>query len=203
MSSLLNVTAIFTVAFRLAPFILTSYFVFASLANGDIRGLLFLCMMLMNVFLTVAVGAALGPIIERMGGTEFQPNRFGSCYSMNLTQAGPLSPYFPLNVNVFSFTLGYVAEMFNQGTPFSLGDRSTPLVLVLSGFLVAQAGHMYLNRCAAPGNILASIGCGLLFGYVAAWILFLSDYKELQYFSLVSRQDVCQRNAGVSFTCSG
>jgi hypothetical protein len=194
----MNIVAILTVADRLAPFILISFFVGQSLTQGDARGVLFLGMMLVNCFLTIAIGNVLG---EYFHNNNHSPDK-NKCSQMNLTQDGPLSKYFPLNVNVFSFTLGYILEMYNQGDDKSLGPRTYPLVALLLIYVAYQCIYLNKYRCNSLLNILSSSLLGITLGALSALMLYKSDLTEIQFFSNISGQDVCNMNNSVSFSCS-
>jgi len=55
----LNIVSIFYLFFRLAPFIIVSYFSLQSIFNQDMKGLVFLIGLLITTFLTIFIGNVL------------------------------------------------------------------------------------------------------------------------------------------------
>jgi len=188
----MNLTAIMYVAFRLSPVILVSYFILSSILNSDIRGLIFLGLMLIEVLIVLTIGNAIG------SGMSDNPN--GVCNALTLTTNGPLSKYFPLSLNVVSFTFGYLASVIEQ---HKLIDTNIPTVVLFSVFTLYHCFWLFMNSCANPKQILGSLLLGFGFGWFFSSIIGRQKgLVELQYFNAIKNTEVCSRQNKQSFKCS-
>jgi hypothetical protein len=190
----LNLSALLYVGFRLAPFILVSFFVISSLFNSDIRGIIFLGLMLLNCFITISFGNAIGPYV---GGNEYEDMN-GVCLTMNLTDTGPLSKYFPLSINIFAFTLAYLAQIIQS---HKLINRNIPVIIMFSLVIVAQFFWLILNNCTRPHLAFMSLAFGFGFGWLFSYIIDINKLADLQYFTGLYDQDVCTRS-DTTFSCT-
>ena len=190
----LNLSALLYVGFRLAPFILVSFFVISSVFNSDIRGIIFLGLMLLNCFMTIAIGNAIGPYL---GGNEYEDME-GVCLTMNLTDTGPLSKYLPLSINIFTFTLAYLAQIIQSHNKI---NRNIPVIIIFSIVILAQFFWLILNRCTRPLLAVMSIALGFGFGWLFSYIIDINNLADLQYFTGLYDQDVCSRS-DTTFSCT-
>ena len=194
MAQFLNLSALLYVGFRLAPFILVSFFVISSLFNSDIRGIIFLGLMLLNCFITISLGNALGPYFN---GNEYEDMN-GVCLTMNLSDTGPLSKYLPLSINIFSFTLAYLAQIIQS---HNLINRNIPIVVVFLLVILAQFFWLVFNRCSRAHMAFSSLALGFGFGWLFSYIIDINNLADLQYFSGLYDKDVCMRS-DTTFSCT-
>lgn len=190
----LNLSALLYVGFRLAPFILVSFFVISSVFNSDIRGIIFLGLMLMNCFITIAIGNTIGPYL---GGNDYAEMN-GVCLTMNLTDTGPLSKYLPLSINIFTFTLAYLAQIIYSRKNI---NRNIPVVIIFSIIILAQLFWLILNRCTTATCAVMSMGIGFFLGGLFSYIIDVNNLADLQYFTGLYDQDVCKRS-DTTFSCT-
>lgn len=191
----LNLKSLLYVAFRLAPFILVSFFVISSIFNSDIRGLIFLGLLLLEVFIATICGnmfASYAPAIE-------DPNENGVCNGLNLTPTGPLSREIPLNLNVFAFTFGYLAQIIEEN---KLIMSNIPTVIFFSAIILYHIFWLYTNQCAKPLFIFMSLAFGFGFGWLFAFVIGKTGLVELQYFNGLKNQEVCKRASRQKFRCT-
>lgn len=192
MINVLNVQSIMYIGFRLAPFILISFFALSSLFNSDIKGILFLGMLLLNCFITISIGISLpaDPV------NPSNPNMI--CNSLTLTKGEPLSK-LPLNINIITFTLAYLAYIIGVNGAV---NNNIPTLVVLPIFILYQMYWSWKNGC---NSILYSIislilggGLGALFSYA----IDKTGIVQLQYFNGITKQDVCLRATNAKYKCS-
>lgn len=188
----LNISAILYLAFRLSPIIVVSYFIMSSIFNSDIRGLIFLGLMLLEVVIAIAIGNFVSEYADAS-----DPN--GVCNAVSLTPNGPLSKYIPLNLNVLSFTFGYLASIVHQ---YNLIMTNIPMIIVFSLFILYNCFWLFVNACASPPQIVASLALGFGFGWLFSFIIGNTGMIELQYFSGVKNQQVCKRSNNEMFKCT-
>ena len=190
----LNLSALLYVGFRLAPFILVSFFVISSMFNSDIRGIIFLGLMLLNCFITISIGNMIGPYL----GTSDNTDMNGVCLTMNLTDTGPLSKYLPLSINIFTFTLAYLAQIINSKKNI---NRNIPVVVIFSLVIFVQFFWLILNRCTRAHFAFISIALGFGLGWLFSYIIDVNNLVDLQYFTGLYNKDVCTRSDS-TFSCT-
>jgi hypothetical protein len=193
MSEFINLSAIIYVGFRLAPFILVSFFTLSSLFNSDIKGLIFLGMLLFNCFITIAIGNMLAP--DSFGS----PNLNGVCKGLTLTKDGPLSVNLPLNINIMSFTFAYLAYIIYR---YDLIMNNIPTVIVFSVFILYQLYWLVANRCSSFIYSFLSLAVGWGLGWIMSMSIDLAGIVQLQYFNGLTNQEVCKRSNNKQFKCT-
>jgi len=193
MINVLNVQSIMYIGFRLAPFILISFFALSALFNSDIKGIIFLGMLLLNCFITISIGVSL-PDDNKNSTTN--PNMI--CNSLTLTRSGPLSK-LPLNINILTFTLAYLAYII--GVTGSI-KNNIPTIVVLPLFILYQMYWSWANGCNSLfySSISLVLGGGL--GALFSYAIDQTGIVQLQYFNGITKQDVCLRATNAKYKCS-
>lgn len=197
----LNLKALLYVAFRFAPFILVSYFIVSSIFNADIRGIVFLGMLLINCFITIALGNMLSDIPFMMVGPATR-NKYGTCNTMNLTSGGPLSRALPLNINVFAFTFGYLSNLLAISNDKSLVMRNIPMIIVFSVLIIAQFIWSLSNGCASFFGLFVSLCIGFGLGWGFSYFIVQSGISDLQFFNGIKNEEVCSKMSDEFFKCT-
>ncbi len=192
MVEFINLSALIYVGFRLAPFILVSFFTLSSLFNNDIKGLIFLSMLLFNCFITIAIGNMLPP--DEFGS----PNLNGVCNGLTLTNSGPLSKNLPLNINIMSFTFAYLAYIIYR---YDLIMNNIPTVIVFSIFILYQLYWLVQNRCSSMLYSFGSLAVGWGLGWIMSMSIDSAGIVQLQYFNGLTNQEVCKRSNNKQFKC--
>jgi hypothetical protein len=193
MADFINFGALVYVGFRLAPFILVSFFVLSSLFNSDIKGLIFLAMLLLNCFVTIMLGNMLAP------DTFGNPNPNGVCNGLTLTKSGPLSQNLPLNINIMSFTFAYLAYIIYR---YDLIMNNIPTVIIFSLFILYNIFWQVQNRCSSFLYSLFSLAIGFGLGWVMSMSIDAAGIVQLQYFNGLTNQEVCKRANNKHFKCT-
>jgi hypothetical protein len=193
MAEFINLGAIIYVGFRLAPFILVSFFTLSSLFNSDIKGLIFLGMLLFNCFITIAIGNMLAP------DSFDSRNMNGVCNGLTLTKDGPLSVNLPLNINIMSFTFAYLAYIIYR---YDLIMNNIPTVIVFSVFILYQLYWLVANRCSSFIYSFMSLAVGWGLGWIMSMSIDLAGIVQLQYFNGLTNQEVCKRSNNKQFKCT-
>jgi hypothetical protein len=195
----LNLKALMYVGFRFAPFILVSYFIVSSIFNADIRGIVFLGMLLMNCFITIAVGNFFADLPGMMVAPVTR-NKYGTCNTMNLTSGGPLSRALPLNINVFAFTFGYLSQLLEREK--TLVNRNIPMIIVFCILIVSQFIWSLTSGCASFFGLLLSLGIGFGLGWGFSHAIVESGISDLQFFNGIKNEEVCSKMSDEIFNCT-
>jgi hypothetical protein len=194
MVNALNVQSIAYIGFRLAPFILISFFGLSAMFNSDIKGIIFIAMLLLNCFITISIGAALpeDPFLTTDG------NHNQICDALALSKNGPISK-LPLNVNIFTFTLAYLAYIIGVNR---VEKTNIPTLVVFPLFILYQIYWSWRNGCNSIRYSVFSLilggGLGALFSYAVD----KTGLVQLQYFNGIAKQDVCVRATNAKYRCS-
>ena len=193
MINVLNVQSIMYIGFRLAPFILISFFALSSLFNSDIKGIIFLGMLLLNCFITISIGVSLPD-----DSTIHPSNPNMICNSLTLTKGAPLSK-LPLNINIMTFTLAYLAYIIGVN---KAAKNNVPTLVVLPIFILYQMYWSWKNGCNSllysGMSLILGGGLGALFSYA----IDKTGIVQLQYFNGITKQDVCVRATNAKYKCS-
>jgi len=197
---ILNLTSLLYVGFRLAPFILVSFFVLSSIFNSDIRGILFLALLLCNCFATIIIGSWLDK-------DAYKANDFnGVCNAMSLTNTGPLSKVFPLNINVMSFTMAYLVQIM-QYTDEKNGDHALvnsniPMIIIFSLFILYNWYWLVANDCTSFLLAFGSMAIGFGLGWGFSRGIMENNVADLASFNGISNKGgVCKRPVYGEFEC--
>jgi hypothetical protein len=191
MINVLNVQSIMYIGFRLAPFILISFFALSALFNSDIKGIIFLGLLLLNCFITIGIGSALSPDLDDKGKNM-------ACNSLTLTTGGPLSK-LPLNVNVIAFTFAYLAYIIGVN---GVANNNLPTLIVLPIFILYQIYWSWKNGCNSILYSLISLVLGGGLGALFSYAIDKTGIVQLQYFNGITKQDVCVRAKNAKYKCS-
>lgn len=192
MINVLNVKSIMYIGFRLAPFVLISFFALSAMFNSDIKGIIFLSMLLLNCFITISIGVALPE--DKLATAN--PNMI--CNSLTLTRGEPMSK-LPLNVNIITFTLAYLAYIIGVNNAI---NNNIPTVIVLPIFILYQIYWSWKNGCNSLQYSIASMILGGGLGALFSYAIDKTGIVQLQYFNGITRQDVCVRATKAKYRCS-
>jgi hypothetical protein len=189
MINVLNVKSIMYIGFRLAPFILVSFFALSALFNSDIKGIIFLGMLLLNCFITISIGVSL---------PADTPTTNMMCNSLTLTNGGPLSR-LPLNINIITFTFAYLAYIIGVN---GAANNNIPTLIVFPIFIIYQLYWSWTNQCNSLSYSFASMVLGGGLGALFSYAIDKTGIVQLQYFNGITKQDVCVRATNVKYKCS-
>jgi len=192
----LNLTSILYIAFRLAPFIIVSFFSLASIINQDLKGLIYLVGLLIASASAILVGNTFD-LSMPVGTSTLYEDTTKTCNLLTLTKAGPLSN-LPLSQVVFAYTFGYLTYIIGK---YKLVSQNIPTLILFPLLIIADWIWMSSNQCASVMAVLMATIIGG--GVGAAWSA-LIDFMKLskyQYFSGLSTKETCSLAAKQSFKC--
>lgn len=195
----LNIVSILYIAFRLAPFILVSFFSLSSIFNQDIKGIIYLLGLLMACFLCVIIGNSASSVFENGTGNsdDMYSETTRVCNLLTLSKTGPLSN-LPLSQAVFSYTFGYLIYIIVK---HKLINQNIPTLVIFPILIVSDFLWNSYNSCAKPFSLLASFTIGGLVG--VGWSALIDSMKltKLQYFNGLSNKESCSVPAKQTFKC--
>jgi hypothetical protein len=177
-------------SFRLAPFILVSFFVLSSVLNQDIRGMVYLGGLLLSCVTAILLGNSpftswmMSPEAE---GMDADKDTEMICNVMTLGTEGRISKH-PLSLLVFSFTLGYlVVPILKRKTAIS----NIPTLIIFPALCLAEIYWNFTYGCAGLFNGFFTAGLGLGLGIGWAWIFYSNKLQSVLYSSGISSRETC------------
>lgn len=192
----LNIVSLLYIAFRLAPFILVSFFSLVSVFNQDLKGVIYLVGLLVASGIAILIGNTFQFAMPDQLNTLYEDTT-RTCNLLTLTKGGPLSN-LPLSQVVFAYTFGYLAYIIAK---YKLASQNIPTLIVFPLLIVADWFWMSANRCASTMAILLATIVGG--GAGVAWASLIDSMKlsKYMYFNGLSTKETCSLSAKQSFKC--
>jgi len=190
----LNIQSLLYLSFRLAPFILVSYFTMSSLFNQDFKGLIYLSGLLLVSFFCILVGNSLSSWF----GTISDVGDENVCNLMTISETGPLSK-LPLSLVVFTYTLGYLLYPIVK---FKQENQNIPTVIIFPVIILADAIWQLTNSCATIGAIMIAIIVSGFLGVAWGAIIYSIGNSALYYLNPLSNKESCSVSAKQKFKCT-
>jgi hypothetical protein len=211
-----NISNILYIAFRLAPFIIVCFFTLESFLNWNIKGIVYLCGLLVACVVTV--------LASNIGGGNSTESVIDNniCNSISLGQGGSLLSKLPLSTAVFSYTFFYLFTfIFNLARQSSYSSKkpigknndfnkkgvlqnilvqNLPTLILFPLLLVIDAAWNMMNGCSPWYNILVSTVISGAIGVAWASVIASTGNPGLMYLSS-SMGDVCSKPTETMFRC--
>ena len=178
----LNLINILYMFFRLAPFIIVSYFTLQSIFNQDLKGVMYLLGLLLASFATVMVASILPDATSGEDAPAQSKYSIAKCSQLTLGNGGPISK-LPLSQTVFGYTLAYLSYFIGVN---SLQTQNIATFILFPIAIVADMFWSSTNRCSSPKYLLTSLIIGGLLGALWAMVIDSTGTPGLAYFSGVS-----------------
>jgi hypothetical protein len=190
---MINVSFLLYTAFRLAPFILVSFFSLSSILNQDFKGIVYLAGLLFACFIATITGSSF-EVFKNKG--EISDNDL-VCNVLTLTENGRLSQ-LPLSMVTFSYTFFFLVETIAN---YKLEIQNIPTLIIFPLIIIAEFAWNVFYKCTSMAGIIAAFAIGSAFG--AAWsaIIRSSGAIKMQYFNGISNANTCTRSSTQKFTC--
>jgi hypothetical protein len=191
----LNIVNIFYLFFRLAPFIIVSYFTLQSIFNQDLKGLIYLFGLIVAAVLTVLIGN----IIPYPNTPILSIDKYSKakCNSLTLGSDAPISR-LPLSQTVFGYTLAYLSYFIGVN---NLTTQNIPTFVIFPILILADMFWNVSNDCSSNELLLAALIIGGAVGAIWALIVDSTKMANLSYFSGISNKDVCSKPSKQMIRC--
>lgn len=194
----LNIVSILYIAFRLAPFIIVSFFSLASLINQDLKGLIYLVGLLLATAISIVSGNTFANFEPSHSNTTLYEETTKTCNLLTLTKTGPLSK-LPLSQVVFSYTFGYLAYIIVK---YKLVSQNIPTLFIFPALILADGFWMSSNLCAPPMAVIVAAIIGGCVGVSWSAIIDSMKMSRYQYFNGLSTKETCSLPAKQKFRCT-
>ena len=192
----LNIINILYMFFRLAPFIIVSYFTLQSLFNQDLKGLIYLIGLLVSSIVVVLLGNVLKSFSPPKGlmPTDYSKIR---CSQLTLGNSQPIS-ILPLSQTVFGYTLSYLSYFISIN---NLQTQNIATFIVFPLLIIADIMWSTINLCSSPKDLLISLILGGLMGTIWAMIIDSTNAPNLAYMSGITNKDICSKPTKSLYKC--
>ena len=191
----LNIITIFYLFFRLAPFIIVSYFALSSFFNQDIKGLIYLVGLLLACFVTILVGGSI-PIAYTIGEEGIPINPV--CNMITIGKDGSFSK-MPLGVVMLTYTLIYLVYVIAK---YKIEMYNLPTLILFPILILGDIIWNVKNDCYRPFGIILAVIIGGGIGALWAVIIDSINKPNLFFLNVGSDRTVCQRPSKQLFKCT-
>ena len=192
----LNIINIMYMFFRLAPFIIVSYFTLQSLFNQDMKGVIYIIGLIVASFVTVILGGILKKFSPPKGLMPTDYSRI-RCTQLTLGSTQPVS-VLPLSQTVFGYTFAYLAYFIASN---NLQTQNIATFIMFPLVIVADIIWSTSNLCSNPKYLLISLIIGAIIGTLWAMIIESTNMPNLAYMSGISNKDVCSKPSKSLYKC--
>jgi len=190
----LNLITILYLFFRLAPFVIVSYFSLSSLFNQDIKGLIYLVGLLLACFFTVIIGNSLD--IQNSIGDNEPKNPV--CNLITIGASGSFSK-IPLGISMLTYTFIYLVYVIAK---YHIEIYNIPTLVLFPILILGDLIWNIKNQCYKVYGVILSLIIGGAIG--AMWAAIIDSIKKPDLFFLTvgSNKTVCQRPSKQLFKCT-
>jgi len=189
----LNIINIMYMFFRLAPFIIVTYFTLQSVFNQDLKGAIYLIGLIVTSVVTVILGNIL-PDTKGLMASEYSKIK---CTQLTLGNGLPISK-LPLSQTVFGYTLSYLGYFISVN---NLMNQNVATFILFPVMIFADIFWSTSNLCSSPKYLLISLIIGALCGTMWAMIIDSTDMPNLAYMSGISNKEVCSKPSKSLYRC--
>ena len=189
----LNIINILYMFFRLAPFIIVTYFTMQSVFNQDMKGVMYLIGLIVTSVATVILGNIL-PTEKDLMSSEYSKIK---CTQLTLGNGAPISK-LPLSQTVFGYTLSYLTYFISVN---NLMTQNVATFIIFPVMIFADIFWSTSNKCSSPKYLLISLIIGALCGALWAMIIDATDMPNLAYMSGISNKEVCSKPSKSLYRC--
>ena len=188
----LNIITLLYLFFRLAPFIIVSYFSISSLFNQEIKGVIYLVGVIFASFATILFGNSLND--DMIVSTSGNP----VCNMLTLRSTGTYSR-IPLGISILSYTFAYLTFVIVK---YKIVMYNLPTLILFPMLILGDLFWNIKNECFQPFGTLMSLLVGAGVGLLWAFIIDTIKKPKLQYFNVGSDRTVCERPSKQLFKCT-
>ena len=196
----MNLVPLLYVGFRIIPFILVSFFVLSSILKTDVRGVIFLGLLLINCAIVIMFNSLAGDMFK----ADTKDSSKAMCNALSVGNLNERMSNIPLNINIVAFTGAYLVYLIAKRLQVPTNIHSIVFFTVL---LFSMIVWEVLNTCASLLGVfialLFGISMGIGFCEMLDFLAFKYNIKGLHFFTNITNDDdVCKMTNEDLFECS-
>lgn len=192
----LNIVNIAYLFFRLAPFIIVSYFTLQSIFNQDLKGLIYLVGLVIATVFTIVIGNIIPQPDQLLSGAGDKYSKL-KCNTLTLGSNEPISR-LPLSQSTFGYTLAYLSYFIGIN---NLTSQNIPIFVIFPILIVADIFWSVSNGCSSNELLLSALIIGGAVGSLWGLIIDSTNMSSLTYYSGVSNSEVCSQPKRSLYRC--
>ena len=197
-----NTVQILYIAFRLAPFIIVSYFALNSLMNFTIRGIIYLIGLLLVCFITV-ISSGLTITGDPDATSSTDASNVETCNIITLTGniTKPLSS-IPLSITIYAYTLSYIltSVLYNLNSGEQMSLTNIPTIIAFSLLIIAEfITSSMMSKCFSTFTGILALILGTAGGIVWGALIHFNGSPDMTFYSTAS--DICTRPSRLTYQC--
>jgi hypothetical protein len=189
----INIANLFYLFFRLAPFIIVSFFAMSSIINQDIKGVIYIIGLIATCFIAIIIGN----LIPEMSTEEYTgPNEV--CNIITLGDNVSFSK-IPLGQTILMYTFFYFVYVI---ATHNLALTNIPTLIFFPLLIMSDLWWNFNNNCY---NTLAIIIAFIVGGSCGVgWSAIIDSFGQpsMMYYNVGSNANVCSRPSKQLFKCT-
>jgi hypothetical protein len=197
----LDISNIAYLAFRMAPFIIVSYFLFQSILNWEIRGFIYAIGLVVACVLIYFTNPFLLSFFSPKSETFA---RSAKCNIISLGSQGQLLSEIPLSIAVYTYTFVYLLMfMLNTDNLHLALIQNIPTFIVFPALIILETTWIILNDCITQPFFLILTAIIISAAIAAAWAAIIIQTKNtaLAYTHNNHIGQLCNRPSKTLFRC--
>ncbi len=198
----LDISNIFYLCFRLGPFLVVSYFLFQSILNWELRGIIYLCGLLFAALLAYLCNGPLNALFPADVSHVFAQN--AKCNVISLGENGRLLSQIPLSVCTYMYTYAYLLTFLLSAQSASAAlVQNLPTVILFPAICALEIFWIVSNDCVPQPmfSILAAVLISAAVGLLWALVVLALKNDRLTYLNDSYLGQKCSRNTKSLFKC--
>ena len=189
----LNLVNILYMFFRMAPFVIVSYFTLQSILNQDLKGVIYLIGLIVTSFIVYLIAAVL-PEEKGLMPSDYSKVR---CTQLTIGNNYPISK-LPLSQTVFGYTLTYLSYFIGVN---NLQTQNITTFILLPIIILADIFWSVTNFCSTPKYLLLSLIISAIVGLLWAMLIESTGVGVFAYLTCITNKDVCSRPTKSLYKC--
>lgn len=181
--------SIFYLFYRLAPFILVSYFVLGSIINGEPKGFIYLVGLIFTCVVTMGFISVLG---------EDVINTSPACQNLKFGTSNIISNT-PMSMVIFAFTFFYLLFPVAK---YHLELTNIPMLVFFPLLILGDIyWNMYFN-CFSMVNMLVCLVVAGCLGVFYSFLIDKTSLPSLQYYNVGTNRERCTMATKNRYRCT-
>jgi len=183
------------------PFVLVTYFLISAIFLQDFKSIIFLGGLLLACGLAMFFGdtikgSTVFPFVPNFGKNGL-PSARSVCHTIPLFDSGPASR-LPLSTVVYIYTLCYFSIPIMH---YEREQTNLPILIAFPLLAFLDMAWLYSYGCASAMNIFGAGLVGMVVGLFWSEIIFASNLRQVQYFSILSNNELCALPSRITYKC--
>ena len=171
------------------PLFLISFFLLDSILNANLKGIILILGICINILVTIIVGNSINIPINEVNDLICTPFSVSNIISFNK---------LPLNTTMLSFVFIYLLSVSAISGNVLI---NTPFFLIVILLIISDSLWLVQNNCFSGYQTIISSFTGILFGLLWSFILTKSNNREIIYNIGINNYKTCNIPKNKTYKC--